>query len=708
MWSSCSFSPESGINTLILRSLMKLDDKNQFWMHDHVRDLGRAIVREEDVRNPYKCSRIWSNEVALDLLRNKKGNDRVEVLMLDMYQKDGVFTDQNFKKLSGLRYLEVTLGRLTGDFSKILPNMRWLRMYGCRSIPTNFNMRKLVVLDLGHCDLKDSKKGWEGLREAHQLKVIDMESCTQLKRAPNLSQCRSLESINFNYCFGMKGALHIGNNLQNLKTLKFRETEITKLTGDIETLQCLEEIVASREVTDKFVELLPRLPTSLKRLSISIRWGGIPNLAELEDLEYLSLINCHQLLLRVDNNMWKLPNLKELKLFHCSWYPMLRMGTLPSSLTHLSVLLCGSFLSLPCLANLNNLAHLALTEFEEPEIRGLGELRALESVEINDAPNLTGLDGLENLLHLEELVVRNCGALERIPNLANLIKLRKLITINCRKLKLEEVTGLEGLVSLEELELSGSSSIRKLPSALSELRKLKSLNVGLCPNLTDATVAGKLESLGELQLWQCSSIRELPNLSGLKRNLNRLKISECTELTGVTGIGSLENLKVLCVSGLRMVREFEDLSGLENLVELDVSGCTELTRVAGIERMERLEKLYMGDCRSLTELVELSGLKKLVILNIGGCTELTAVRGVEKLSSLTHLRLSGCKSINGLGNLSGLKNLENLDIRGCTQITQVKGLEELEKLEWLESDLKFLPKYYWLRYGKRLVNRLLS
>ncbi|CAI0407966.1 unnamed protein product, partial [Linum tenue] len=259
MWSSCNFSSESGINTLILRSLMKLDDKNQFWMHDHVRDLGRAIVREEDVRNPYKCSRIWSNEVALDLLRYKKGNDRVEILMLDMYQKDVVFTDQNFKKLSGLRYLEVSLGRLTGDFSKILPNLRWLRMSGCRSIHTNFNMRKLAVLDLGHCDLKDSKKGWEGLREARS--------------------------------------------------------------------------------------------------------------------------------------------------------------------------------------------------------------------------------------------VRNCGALERIPTLANLIKLRKVKTIDCRKLE-EVTTGLEGLVSLEELELSGSVSIRKLPSALSELGKLKSLNVGLCPNLTDATVVGKLESLG--------------------------------------------------------------------------------------------------------------------------------------------------------------------------------------------------------------------
>ncbi|CAN0920055.1 Disease resistance protein L6 [Linum grandiflorum] len=71
MWNDCGFYPESTIRSLIQRSLVKNDDFNKFWMHDHVRDLGRAIVREENNQNPYKRSRIWSNKDAIDMLKHK-------------------------------------------------------------------------------------------------------------------------------------------------------------------------------------------------------------------------------------------------------------------------------------------------------------------------------------------------------------------------------------------------------------------------------------------------------------------------------------------------------------------------------------------------------------------------------------------------------------------------------------------------------------
>ncbi|CAN0920056.1 Disease resistance protein L6 [Linum grandiflorum] len=72
MWNDCGFYPESTIRSLIQRSLVKNDDFNKFWMHDHVRDLGRAIVREENNQNPYKRSRIWSNKDAIDMLKHKE------------------------------------------------------------------------------------------------------------------------------------------------------------------------------------------------------------------------------------------------------------------------------------------------------------------------------------------------------------------------------------------------------------------------------------------------------------------------------------------------------------------------------------------------------------------------------------------------------------------------------------------------------------
>ncbi|CAI0460459.1 unnamed protein product [Linum tenue] len=74
LWSDCGFYPESGITTLIDRSLMKQHEEDRFWMHDHIRDLGRAIVKEEDVEHPYKRSRIWSFEDTLDMLRKGEVN----------------------------------------------------------------------------------------------------------------------------------------------------------------------------------------------------------------------------------------------------------------------------------------------------------------------------------------------------------------------------------------------------------------------------------------------------------------------------------------------------------------------------------------------------------------------------------------------------------------------------------------------------------
>ncbi|CAN1831706.1 Disease resistance protein L6 [Linum perenne] len=69
MWRDCGFYPESTIRTLVKRCFLRIDENKDLWMHDHVRDLGRAIVREESNQKPYNCSRIWSNRDALNMLK---------------------------------------------------------------------------------------------------------------------------------------------------------------------------------------------------------------------------------------------------------------------------------------------------------------------------------------------------------------------------------------------------------------------------------------------------------------------------------------------------------------------------------------------------------------------------------------------------------------------------------------------------------------
>ncbi|CAN1145632.1 Disease resistance protein L6 [Linum perenne] len=73
MWSGCNFHPISNINLLVQRSMVKIGDDNEFEMHDQLRDMGREIIRQESIEYPWKRSRIWSNEVASELLLDNKG-----------------------------------------------------------------------------------------------------------------------------------------------------------------------------------------------------------------------------------------------------------------------------------------------------------------------------------------------------------------------------------------------------------------------------------------------------------------------------------------------------------------------------------------------------------------------------------------------------------------------------------------------------------
>ncbi|CAI0543579.1 unnamed protein product [Linum tenue] len=648
MWTDCKFYPESGIKTLVLRCLIKFNERNEFWMHDHVRDLGRAIIHEEDNQRPWKRSRICSNEDAFDMLEREEGSDLVEVLRVNMADENLQLTDQVFKKFSGLRYLEVQHGRLTGDFKGILPSIRWLRLHECSSIPIDLNLNKLVILDMHSCPVEDDWRGWGGIKVTCKLKAINLSFCGELTTAPNLSHCRSLEFIHFWTCWEMRGELHVGS-FKNLKVLSLTMTKITKLNGDFARLKNLQEIVAGHLTQE--LEEVAALPPSLKQLALSS--SRVPNLSELRDLEHLSFERCDQL--EIPGDIWKLSKLTTLELWDSSFSNSgIIVSVFPSSLKSLLISGCEPLEKLPSLANLNNLKELRLMRVQVHEVQGLGDLRMLETLVISSGPNLGNLDGLENLLLLKTLKVENCCLLKELPSLSNLTKLQLLEISSCQLLseiqglgerlknlknlniggctQLIEITGLERLASLEVLDMSGCKCIRKLPD-LSTLRNLVELVVDECTQLSEVTILERSESLRSLSMVDCSSIAQLPNLSRFV-NLKSLQISRCTRLSEVKGLERLEWLEYLSMSGCSWIKELPDLSGLENVVTLDISGCTGLTEVVGLENLEALQALQMANCKSIKQLPDLSGLKHLRELDITGCTQLAEVAGVHNFEGL--------------------------------------------------------------------------
>ncbi|CAN1270496.1 Disease resistance protein L6 [Linum perenne] len=488
----CNFSTDSRF-LITTRCLLRLNENKEFWMHDHVRDLGRAIVREESIQKPYKRSRVWSNKEALTMLKNGQGSDSVEVLRVDMEGEDHALTNQEFAKLSGLRYLEVRNGRLVGNFKEVLPNIRFLGLYSCDSVPTDVNLQKLVNLSLVNCPVKDGWRGWNEIKVAQKLKVCTLSGCHKLEKVPDLTSCGGLELLEFIGCRWMDGVLDIGN-FKNLRLLRVKWTPIKKLKGEIGMLQNLHTI----DVRD----------TSLVKVPVGI--------SKLSSLRALDLTSDEPNKLHLTE---MLPDgLKSLSISSFS------LPALPSSLNYLKLCFCMHFERVPCLANLTNLTGLNLHKVGIREILGLGELKLLETLCIFQAPNLD-----------------SWVSLRQFPDLSDLKNLRELKIRYCKNLI--EVKGLDRLESLEVLVLWVCRSIKKLPD-LSGLKSLKKLDVSGCKQLTEVKGLGSLHSLEDLSMLNCRSVKELPNLSGLKK-LRKLNLRKCRQLNEVNGLEGLELLQEL-------------------------------------------------------------------------------------------------------------------------------------------------------------------
>lgn len=72
MWEALNLLPESNLQVLLLRSLIKIGDDDTLWMHDMFIELGREIVRRESCNKLGEQSRLWCTKDAVEVLEAKK------------------------------------------------------------------------------------------------------------------------------------------------------------------------------------------------------------------------------------------------------------------------------------------------------------------------------------------------------------------------------------------------------------------------------------------------------------------------------------------------------------------------------------------------------------------------------------------------------------------------------------------------------------
>ncbi|XP_016723811.2 TMV resistance protein N [Gossypium hirsutum] len=80
----CEFFSDIGIDVLIKKSLIKVDDNNQYlWMHALLQEMGRKIVEEKCVDEPGKRCRLWNERDVHHVLTKNTATEVIEGMIID-------------------------------------------------------------------------------------------------------------------------------------------------------------------------------------------------------------------------------------------------------------------------------------------------------------------------------------------------------------------------------------------------------------------------------------------------------------------------------------------------------------------------------------------------------------------------------------------------------------------------------------------------
>ncbi|XP_028763070.1 TMV resistance protein N-like [Neltuma alba] len=281
---SCGLHAEMGITHLIERSLVKVvkfGNKNVLDMHDLLRDMGREIIREQFPEEPEKRTRLWSNDDTLNVLENKIGTVATKGLSLSMPRNNSVSLSTGaFKKMERLRLLNFDHVQLNGEYGYLSKELRWLcwRRFLLESLPTNFNLKRIVAIDLKWSKLT---KVWEKSQVLEWLKILNLSHSHYLTETPDFSKLPYLEKLILKDCLGLS-VIHpsIGNlrhlimlNLKNCNGLEHLPRSIYDLkslkTFNLFGCSKIERIV-TRYISISYVDMVA--PNKSFKVLISSIW----------------------------------------------------------------------------------------------------------------------------------------------------------------------------------------------------------------------------------------------------------------------------------------------------------------------------------------------------------------------------------------------------------------------------------------------------
>ena len=271
------------------------------------------------------------------------------------------------------------------------------------------------------------------------------------------------------------------------------------------------------------------------------------------------------------------------------------------------------------LMNCSKLKILNLNKTSVKTLEPLRELASLEIISISDCDSLNNLEGLENLkLKIADININNENrdfdesTLSRLDSLVSIEHLPKLISekLIIREVNISDLKGIETSNHLEELSIQNSSNLKFLGS-LSELKKLKKIEINTCPEILDYTGLSELVSLETCLLGDRYSILSsnegedkqdiLPEkwpekLKYLRLSTSAISLGELPnnlqniELMNSPKLKSLNQLKIC----LNLNKSYDGSPFYGDEGKIDLSSCPSLINLEGLENKPHLNKIVIS------------------------------------------------------------------------------------------------------------------
>eukprot|EP01018_Ginkgo_biloba_P022617 Gb_35111 [translate_table: standard] len=503
-------------------------------------------------------------------------------------------TDASF----GLKLLIIHGNCLNEQVINLSRDLQWLRLYECPHtiIPSWLSLQSLRVLELMEGNIEEL---WQyDAQPPLQLRELNIVRSRELGKFPeSIGLLKHLDKI-----------VLVGN--LNLKTLpdefcslkSLRHLELCGCYGLISLPVSFGNLKSLQHVEISDCRKLQELPKSFNQLT-QLRYLDLQQcyklmiqremLERITTLEHLDLSTCEKLQ-ALPTQITCQGHLRNLNLLHT------KLQELPyefGKLSRLEVLRIGShFLTSlpPSFGNLKSLRELDLQGSEElkclPE--SLGQLSSLSHLKISRSGVENLPKGIGQLTNIQTLSISNCpmGQL-MFGNVINpapdLFKKHHGPSSNVDPSSVRWCSAMPGL---KRIDLSYTKVIR-ISVSENDCPSLETFNLSYNEDLTE--VEALPINLVELSFFNCSALKKIPGISNLAK-LKKLDITDCRELDELPSLARLSSLKTLEADCCEKLESIQGLVRLSRLERLAADGCWKLQTVGGMEHLERFTYLKLS------------------------------------------------------------------------------------------------------------------